>query len=79
MMGSMMGSVMSIVKAADGTEEETEPLENKNEAYEGNVFMDYLRSGKAVWVFGLFLFFQALAQFLASFSDYWIAIWYVVR
>ncbi|BES88771.1 Multidrug resistance-associated protein [Nesidiocoris tenuis] len=75
MMGSMMGSVMSIVKAADGTEEETEPLENKNEAYEGNVFMDYLRSGKAVWVFGLFLFFQALAQFLASFSDYWIAIW----
>lgn len=79
---SVMGSAISISKSADGKnkEEGTKLVKDSdtNAPYEGHIFVDYLKAGKAAGIFLVFFFFLVSAQFCASFSDFWVSEWLVL-
>ncbi|BES91436.1 Multidrug resistance-associated protein [Nesidiocoris tenuis] len=57
------------------TEGEKEPVVQPNEKYKGNVFLAYLRTGKARLVFSTFVLLAALTQLFASAIDFWMSEW----
>uniref|UniRef100_A0A0A9WH16 Multidrug resistance-associated protein 1 n=1 Tax=Lygus hesperus TaxID=30085 RepID=A0A0A9WH16_LYGHE len=71
---SAMGSAVSI-RSAEGKGEESQPLQDSNAPYEGNIFIDYLRAGRSMLTFSLFCITLILAQFFCSLSDYWVSDW----
>ncbi|KAF6215602.1 hypothetical protein GE061_010358 [Apolygus lucorum] len=71
---SVMGSTVSI-RSVEGKDEESQPLQDTNAPYEGNIFVDYLKAGRATLTFSSFLFTLILAQFFCSLSDYWVSDW----
>ncbi|KAF6216023.1 hypothetical protein GE061_000360 [Apolygus lucorum] len=68
--------ILDATTVIEETMEEKEKVpEVANEKYKGSVFLAYLRTGKALFPFSIFVCFTILAQFLASFNDQWMSIW----
>lgn len=45
------------------------------EKYQGNTYLDYLKTGNALLLFSAFVFFAFCAQFFASATDLWMSQW----